>query len=59
LASLSICFGVGMRQLAGRSVIPRGEHTKNLESSRPKVGNRKNPPWTAAKGVGTKAPGSS
>jgi hypothetical protein len=28
-ASFSICFGVGMRQLAGRSVIPRIEHTKN------------------------------
>jgi hypothetical protein len=28
-ASLSICFGVGMRQLAGRSVIGRLEHIKN------------------------------
>jgi hypothetical protein len=28
-ASFSICFGVGMRQLAGRSVISRLEHNKN------------------------------
>ena len=28
-ASFSICFGVGIRQLAGRSVIPQSEHNKN------------------------------
>ena len=28
-ASFSICLGVGMRQLAGRSVIPELEHKEN------------------------------
>ena len=40
-ASFSICFGVGMRQLAGRSVIPELEHNKNIESSPPIVGAKK------------------
>ncbi len=29
-ASFSICFWVGMRQLAGRSVISRVEHIRNI-----------------------------
>ena len=45
-ASFSICFGVGMRQLAGRSVIPRKEHIRNIESSPPKVRNWKMIPGT-------------
>ena len=36
-ASFSICFGVGMRQLAGRSVISELEHKENISRVRPNV----------------------
>jgi hypothetical protein len=59
LASLSICFGVGMRQLAGRSVIPQIEHIENKRVESAEGRNPKNDPADGISGVGTKAPRSS
>jgi hypothetical protein len=57
-ASFSICLGVGMRQLAGRSVMPRLEHNKNKCRVRSKSGPKKRS-RRRDEAVGTKAGGSS
>jgi hypothetical protein len=54
-ASFSICLGVGMRQLAGRSVMPRLEHTKNECRVRPGCKVRKRS-VVQGRGVGTSGP---
>lgn len=52
-ANFSICFGVGMRQLAGRSVMPELEHNKNKCRVR-QGGRREKSSCGAGRGVGTK-----
>ena len=51
-ASFSICFGAGMRQFAGRSVILELEHNKNERVEVSQVGNSKNSVSKGADGVG-------
>ena len=55
-ASFSICLAVGMRQLAGRSVMPRLEHNKNKCRVPLRVGVEKNDPTDRQRTVGTNAP---
>jgi hypothetical protein len=52
VGSFSICFGVGMRQLAGRSVISRLEHKENECRVRPSYESGKRS-WPEAECVGT------
>ena len=56
---LSICLGVGMRQLAGRSDILDLEHSKNKKVESAQVRMRKNDSYWEGDTVGTKAGGSS